>query len=217
MTTSDSAATSTTAVGSYVNPGPLRFVADTTGLMVNQLILEIPRFTMIGTLEMLPRKVDQLGGIECSVVGTGLGVYCVLVEVGLVNRKGCSVMSRLRPMYPCYDLLALWIARPSYGLLLVCDIEYDLSARIRCPLQLRLRVDETGSSGRQRAVGAVLLSCGHRVAHLLKRTSEEAASSTEIRMTGRLCVIHSCGICLLFVSSSQPEFETAYVDFESWP
>jgi len=50
----------------------------------------------IGTLETLPRKVDQLGGIECFVVDTGLVVCYVLVEVGLINRRGCSRRSVLR-------------------------------------------------------------------------------------------------------------------------
>jgi hypothetical protein len=45
---------------------------------------------MIGTLETLLKKVDQLGGIECFAVGMGLDVCCVLVEVGLASRRGCN-------------------------------------------------------------------------------------------------------------------------------
>ena len=45
---------------------------------------------MIGIPETLPKKADQLGGIEYFVVGMGLDVCCVLVEVGLVSRRGCS-------------------------------------------------------------------------------------------------------------------------------
>lgn len=59
------------------------------------MIPETRKLTRIGTLEMLPRKVDQLGGTECSVVDTGLVVCCVLVEVGLVSRRGCSRRSVL--------------------------------------------------------------------------------------------------------------------------
>jgi hypothetical protein len=44
----------------------------------------------IGTQETLLKKVDQLGGIECFVVGTGLDVCCVLVGVGLASRRECS-------------------------------------------------------------------------------------------------------------------------------
>ena len=58
----------------------------------------------IGTLETLPRKVDQLGGTECFVVDMGLVVCCVLVEVGLVSRRGCS---RGRVLDRC-NLLLSW-------------------------------------------------------------------------------------------------------------
>lgn len=58
--------------------------------MGNLLIPEIRECMRIGTQETQPKRVDQLGGIECSVVGTGLDVCYVLVGVGLANRKGCS-------------------------------------------------------------------------------------------------------------------------------
>jgi len=93
MTTSNSAATSSTAVGSspYVliqfqhlnRPNML----DPTG---NLLIPEIRKCMRIGTRVTRPKRVDRLGGIEYSVVGTGLDVCYVLVGVGLVNRRGCS-------------------------------------------------------------------------------------------------------------------------------
>jgi hypothetical protein len=59
---------------------------------------------MIGTPETLPRKVDQLGGIEYFVVGMELDVCCVLVEVGLVSRRGCS-LNRVLGFGRCICLL----------------------------------------------------------------------------------------------------------------
>lgn len=63
----------------------------------------------IGTPETLPKQVDQLGGIECFVVGMELDVCCALVEVGLVSRRGCSRNYNLG--FGRYILLLDWTFR----------------------------------------------------------------------------------------------------------